>query len=240
MDFDVTDHGDGTYTVSTRGDSVGDGGFAVVCGIIAYILVIIGMILATVSTIEIPYALIIMIVLDIVVISPIILYPISRKTDKSMLGMVRSVLGFIGRYAYIAFAIMYAVLWILYFNKVEGAAYTTLFFFSMYGVYYFPYYMLMNAYKFKSMALSVVTLASIYCGAIAMVIAAYFKWDGYYPMFLTTVMALFALISGIVAKFYYKTHPLGKGALTLKKFFIILGGSLVAVAIVLACISSLR
>ncbi|MCH5171256.1 MAG: hypothetical protein J1F31_00250 [Erysipelotrichales bacterium] len=237
MEFDVRDNGNGSYTVSSKYDADGTGGkvFLIICSIIAYIATIIGLLTSTFVVKDIPYALIILIFLDVLVISPIIIYPIVRKNGKSFSSVLLSILRFVGRYAYIPFSIMYIVLWIFFFNKITGTAFITLFFFSMYGIYYFPYYMLRTARKHNSRMMSILTLVAIYSSITAMVIvAAYNQMDGYYAMVLPTTLALFALISVPISNVYYKKHNSRKGALKLRTIFIIFGISLFVLAFALA------
>lgn len=243
MDFDVRDNHDGSYTVSTRsGDSDGGKAAVITCGIIAYVITIIGLLMATFEVTDIPYALIILIFLDILVISPIILLPFFLIKGKRVFSVFLAVPRFIGKYAYIPFFIMYTVLWILYFNNITGTIFSTIFFFSMYGMYYFPYYMLRTARKHDSRMMSIITLVAIYSGITAMTIVAvvYPQIGGYYAMVFPSTLALFSLVSVPISNLYYKKHRSKKSALKLSTFFIILGASIIAVAVILAGIISMQ
>ena len=161
MEYEISSNGSGGYTVTEKYGSEASGIPGIIFGIIAYVFTLIGMIIATIAVSQIPYALIILIVLDILVISPAIAYPFLRKRGLGISDFFKSIFRFVGRFAYIPFAIMYSVLWILYFNNVTKGVFFTLFFFSMYGMYYFPYFMLKAARKHKSMFMSILTILSI-------------------------------------------------------------------------------
>lgn len=238
MDYDVRDNGDGTYTVSTRDYDSDSGPLQIVFGVIAYLLAVIGMIMATAGVTDIPYAFIILVALDILVIVPVILFPIFKRTGKSMSSFFLTILKFVGRFAYIPFAIIYTVLWILFLSKNTGTVFVTLFFFSMYGMYYFPFFMLKTAYKHDSRILSILTLVAIYSAVTAMTLVALkTQMDGFYPLVFTTTLALFALISVPISNIYYKNHYSRHSAIKISTFFKVIGFSILGIAIILGVIS---
>lgn len=260
MEFDVRDNGDGTYHVTGRmyEDSGECGVFFLICGGIAYLLTIIGLIVGTISVANAaPSFVWLMVVLDLLVLSPIVVLPavaVSRAKrskddnytsyDDSYGASVAKAYGaafkFLLRNAYMAFAVAIAAYWVLFCFNIGGYFANGLMFFCMYGMYYFPYLMLSSARKYGFKALSVTAIVSVFVAIAACCLcAAYFgrlddRYAFMYPVVLPTVLGLFSLVSLPIARRCFMKNGFGKGALSIKWFFIILGGALVLVAAILS------
>lgn len=207
MEFEVRDNGDGTYNVRETtydydDDVIGAGSAAgKAFAIIAYAITIIGLAIGTVSVINAaPFAICIMIALDLSVLSPIAIAPIvsaqnkkkvkkykynvTRSTtvrgsssqfgDSQIADVYKAVFRFVLKNAYVLFLLAIAAYWLLFLLNIGGLFVNGLMFFCMYGMYYFPYLMYSYAKEFESRSLSVTMIIAIFAALTASCLCAAF------------------------------------------------------------------
>lgn len=207
MEFEVRDNGDGTYNVRETTYDYDDGviGAGSAAGkafaIIAYAITIIGLAIGTVSVINAaPFAICIMIALDLSVLSPIVIAPIvsaqnkkkakkykynvTRSTtirgsssqfgDSQIADVYKAVFRFVLKNAYVLFLLAIAAYWLLFLLNIGGLFVNGLMLFCMYGMYYFPYLMYSYAKEFESRSLSVTMIIAIFAALTASCLCAAF------------------------------------------------------------------
>lgn len=207
MEFEVRDNGNGTYSVRETtydyDDAVIGAGSAAgkAFAIIAYAITIIGLAIGTVSVINAaPFAICIMIALDLSVLSPIVIAPIvsaqnkkkvkkykynvTRSTtirgsssqfgDSQIADIYKAVFRFVLKNAYVLFLLAIAAYWLLFLLNIGGLFVNGIMFFCMYGMYYFPYLMYSYAKEFESRSLSVTMIIAIFVALTASCLCAAF------------------------------------------------------------------
>ena len=269
-EFEIRDNDTGkTYTVKTSTlDSSGCSGIGKITIAIAYIFLLIGLTLGTISVAEaFPAMLFIPILLDIFALMPLFSYFIyffKHKPDeewkKSLqkgkntnydsgsveitagytLSIWKYMLQFLGKFGYILFYGAIVTYWTLYFCGINNTLSLSLMFLCMYGMYYFPYLMFRRAKICNSRFASIMGLASIYAGVIAVCVGMTVGSEAFAstaPVLLPTVMGIFAIFCLPIQAKAYDKYGEGKGPLSLKTIFIILGVSLLVLAFVFSIIS---
>lgn len=210
MEFEVRDNGNGTYSVRETTYDYDDGviGAGSVAGkafaIIAYAITIIGLAIGTVSVINAaPFAICIMIALDLSVLSPIVIAPIvsaqnkkkakeykeykhnvkrtdivrstsSPFADSPLYDTYKVMFRFILKNAYVLFLLAIATYWLLFLLNIGGLFVNGIMFFCMYGMYYFLYLMYSYAKEFESRSLSVTMIIAIFVALTASCLCAAF------------------------------------------------------------------
>lgn len=223
-EYEITDHGNGTYTV--RDVSYGDVGVSFVSLIIGYAIAFIGMLI---MLFQVPSSFLFPAILAMLLFLLPIAVAVFKRTS------VMGALGSIAKHSYLFFNLLIAMWWVLFsLGSTNGPLLVGIAFTTMYAMYYFPVLLIYDSARRDT---SIGCLGMAICGIASLVtylifyanIDSFPRLGDYIPIVFSTAMTVSGSLMLFVNRaIYFFRHKSIKGIIHLVLY--ILAVALIAVS----------